>query len=206
MLLLVGGGGIFVGRWAATPLPTPTPVVATPTDAADPMANWQTYVNPTCGVQVAYPQNWTKTVCPEGVDCLNSSDFTGDQVVPADYATTGYSLEIRCETGNSKTTEQLLASCAQAKPGETCKATQLGKIPAAEYDHNVYVAGFNNQTLTVIPLWQGTSPNSPEIIKQILSTFKFTTPSTTCIPRPKCLDSVPRCMIAETSDMCPKGL
>lgn len=25
----------------------------------------------------------------------------------------------------------------------------------------------------------------------------------TCIPRPKCLDSVPRCMIAETDNMCP---
>ena len=29
------------------------------------------------------------------------------------------------------------------------------------------------------------------------------TPSPTCIPRPKCLDTVPRCMIAETPNMCP---
>lgn len=27
--------------------------------------------------------------------------------------------------------------------------------------------------------------------------------SPTCIPRPKCLDSVPKCMIAETENMCP---
>lgn len=42
---------------------------------------------------------------------------------------------------------------------------------------------------------------------QILSTFKFTdqsaTISPTCIPRPPCLDATPRCLIPETSDMCP---
>ena len=29
------------------------------------------------------------------------------------------------------------------------------------------------------------------------------TPITTCTPRPSCLDTFPRCMIAETEDMCP---
>lgn len=29
------------------------------------------------------------------------------------------------------------------------------------------------------------------------------TPELTCIPRPACLDATPRCMIPETSDMCP---
>ena len=29
------------------------------------------------------------------------------------------------------------------------------------------------------------------------------TPKTTCTPRPSCLDSFPRCLIVETSDMCP---
>ena len=28
-------------------------------------------------------------------------------------------------------------------------------------------------------------------------------PTPTCRPRPACLDATPRCMIAETSDMCP---
>lgn len=32
------------------------------------------------------------------------------------------------------------------------------------------------------------------------------TPKTTCTPRPSCLDSFPRCMIAETSDMCPPSI
>lgn len=30
------------------------------------------------------------------------------------------------------------------------------------------------------------------------------TPTPTCVPRPACLDETPRCMIAETKDMCPK--
>ena len=47
-----------------------------------------------------------------------------------------------------------------------------------------------------------------DTIYQILSTFIFidsanTTP--TCRPRPACLDATPRCMIPETSDMCPKA-
>lgn len=34
-------------------------------------------------------------------------------------------------------------------------------------------------------------------------TPSYQSPTPTCIPRPKCLDSNPRCMIAETEDMCP---
>lgn len=48
------------------------------------------------------------------------------------------------------------------------------------------------------------SPNN--LINQILSTFKFTSPSPTCRPRPACLDATPRCLIPETSDMCPKAV
>lgn len=32
------------------------------------------------------------------------------------------------------------------------------------------------------------------------------TPKTSCTPRPSCLDSTPRCMIPETSDMCPPSI
>jgi hypothetical protein len=31
-------------------------------------------------------------------------------------------------------------------------------------------------------------------------------PTPTCRPRPACLDSIPRCLIPETSDMCPKAI
>lgn len=31
-------------------------------------------------------------------------------------------------------------------------------------------------------------------------------PSPSCRPRPSCLDSIPKCLIAETSDMCPPSL
>lgn len=43
-------------------------------------------------------------------------------------------------------------------------------------------------------------------LKLILSTLKFNnqvSPTPTCRPRPACLDATPRCMIPETSDMCP---
>jgi hypothetical protein len=48
-----------------------------------------------------------------------------------------------------------------------------------------------------------------DTIYQILSTFidsaNTTTAIPTCRPRPACLDAIPRCMIPETSDMCPKA-
>lgn len=44
------------------------------------------------------------------------------------------------------------------------------------------------------------------IFDAILNTIKFTdqnSPTPTCRPRPACLDATPRCLIPETSDMCP---
>ena len=43
------------------------------------------------------------------------------------------------------------------------------------------------------------------LANKILSTFKFLdqNPSATCIPRPACLDAVPRCLIPESENMCP---
>jgi hypothetical protein len=52
--------------------------------------------------------------------------------------------------------------------------------------------------------------NSQTVIQKIninLSSFKLknetASPTPTCRPRPACLDAKPRCMIAQTSDMCP---
>lgn len=45
-----------------------------------------------------------------------------------------------------------------------------------------------------------------DIFKTMLSTIKFKnsiSPIPTCKPRPACLDATPRCLIPETSDMCP---
>lgn len=44
-----------------------------------------------------------------------------------------------------------------------------------------------------------------ELFEKIVSTFKFTetSPTPSCRPRPACLDATPRCLIPETSDMCP---
>lgn len=45
-----------------------------------------------------------------------------------------------------------------------------------------------------------------DIFKTMLSTIKFNnsiSPTPTCKPRPACLDANPRCLLPETSDMCP---
>lgn len=52
-------------------------------------------------------------------------------------------------------------------------------------------------------LWQRISGSffSRQSIKQ--PSIPQTFPSPTCRPRPACLDAEPRCLIAETADMCP---
>ena len=47
--------------------------------------------------------------------------------------------------------------------------------------------------------------NSKIIIK-ILSTLEFKDTSVSCTPRPSCFDSIPRCMMPETADMCPPSV
>ncbi len=54
---------------------------------------------------------------------------------------------------------------------------------------------------------QTSQPPSAAIQKFIVNptpSDKTSKPSPTCKPRPACLDATPRCMIAETSDMCPR--
>ena len=55
-----------------------------------------------------------------------------------------------------------------------------------------FFAGMKYQTMT-------------DLIKHQQANFITTKPSPTptCRPRPACLDATPRCMIPETSDMCP---
>jgi hypothetical protein len=56
---------------------------------------------------------------------------------------------------------------------------------------STYLLQTNNPTPDIIPITP--SPTAAII-----------TPKISCRPRPACLDSIPRCMIPETSDMCPK--
>ena len=48
-----------------------------------------------------------------------------------------------------------------------------------------------------------TIPSPTTEIKPSATVAVTQTPTPTCIPRPSCLDATPRCMIAQTSDMCP---
>ena len=51
------------------------------------------------------------------------------------------------------------------------------------------------------------SLNQTENMQKIIKNRpQNTTPTPTCRPRPACLDATPRCMIPETSDMCPRTI
>lgn len=90
------------------------------------------------------------------------------------------------------------------------KAAQIYlDTPCGTYPTTI-VYTINNQTLYIISIETLSKFNEiKQYTDQIFSTLKFldaTTinPTLSCRPRPACLDSVPRCMIPETPDMCPK--
>lgn len=59
LFVLVGGGGIFLGRQMVTSngvAPTPTVMVIAPTPSVNPTANWQTYS--TSNFSFKYPSDW----------------------------------------------------------------------------------------------------------------------------------------------------
>lgn len=85
-------------------------------------------------------------------------------------------------------------------PSSLTTVTQFSKLLAAilfiAFIILAFFAGMKYQG--IIDLTQYQQDN-------FVTTRPSPTPTPTCIPRPACLDSVPRCLIPETPDMCPRA-
>lgn len=217
-ILMVGiAAGFFIGKYIYTPKPTPTPLPAEASaKEGDPTANWKTYVNYKENISFNYPQNWAQR------------EYDKERVVVGDDQTVAvtifYGIYSPFEL-ESPTTNKIIEAWFDYNIGSGAQFPDGGKVLSKEtimVDDNeatkyilvdnlspynqsfqrTWVFVPNNNRVTLLDN-QGADN---KLFDQILSTFKFVdqaTPRPTCKPRPACLDATPRCMIAETSDMCP---
>lgn len=181
---------------------TPSPIIS----PSDPNAGWKTYISPEGKYSIKYPFDYT-------LSQTSPDSSTISNILP------NFKLTITHKPSDNKTLPQLIEenkicdiSPAQGKP-----AVVNGIKPAQLYLDNScgsYITTvaytINNETLYIISVEAQSIYNEvKQETDKILATLKFiepaeTSPKPSCRPRPACLDSVPRCMIVETPDMCPK--
>lgn len=156
VLLLIGGGGIFLGtQFAKAPTPSPAPVLVTPTVPADPTANWQTYANTKYNFSFKYPLNWNiRALAGSQQSLATASDF----VIEGPYSnltslegTPLYNLTVSVVDKQEEST---------STPTHIIKSLPIG---------NQFVT-FEFSSSQIPP--QAVTVNSD--FDQILSTFKFT--------------------------------
>lgn len=181
-----------------SPIPTPIPSV---------QPDWKTYTNMKYNFSFKYPNDWEVKSTKENFNFV---------IGPANELL----------TYKTKIDEQKVIYLMMSGPGQTTLSTSEWK--RGGYDVQETPSQINNLSVLLRIFTKNntyqkeaefTLPNSQynaafEIYNrlleitfdQILSTFKFlgqTSPAPTCMPRPACLDSSPRCLIAESADMCP---
>lgn len=221
--------GIYVfalTKEKSAPSPSPTPPIVhspTATPIPNPTANWKTYQDRYYEdiFSIQYPPTW-KT---QSDDLNKYISFTS----PDYNASLGEGMIITITVSDTTTNdiEQWFSDYQSDAKGpesvhisKTIKRMQVGEVPAIQYDVTLDAGSTvtslikNNKLFTISSLWPNANlldnkqvmDAQAKIYNQILSTFKFIeqTPFPTCRPRPACLDATPRCMIAETEDMCPK--
>ena len=184
---------------------SPTPQ-AKPDPALRDTANWKTYINTNNGYSIKYPQIFLRLICPDEELTLTNKGVD-NRIGPIEMST--------CARGGRYTLETKTHESIQPEPQETKyytiekKNILLGSLQAKQYTYT-----FTNIEVGPFPIWYTIAKvdkngrtfeiyfddkNSSQLFDQILSTFKFSA----CKPRPACLDATPRCLIPETSDMCP---
>jgi len=216
--------GLVVGKYSSkqnqllaqpvvsSPIFSPT---ATPTETADPTANWKTYSGN--GFMFKYPSSLTDLKDQGGV----SGPWTGNPqsiINLGDNSTIhwgtdapydGFSVYLVSKLVSVSLLDYLNKEVETAKnsprgiKSSTITETSLGGQAAAFIDNETvhreyFVSSLDGEKIVVFSRINSTD-NFLNTFDQILSTFKFST----CKPRPACLDATPRCLIPETSDMCP---
>lgn len=195
-----------------TPTPTSNATNATP----DPTANWKTYDNKEW--QISYPENLSTDIYQDGGVTFTS--FTNVTPIPdSDGISSGMYLII---TKYTKISSQSLKDYIDAyfkdsppyiPPAQAITVDGISGLTTTytsgmDGDHQTIFLPNpkNNGQVYYIEIYSGDSKEYKQIGAEILATFKFidqTYPTPTCRPRPACLDATPRCLIPETSDMCP---
>lgn len=211
-----------------TPSPTTPPQITT---AADLFSDWKTFKSEWYEIPnqftIKYPPNWSLEQWNYyGIHVINLYSFNnnGTSYQPGSQPKGESVIEIQSVPTNSNFSslndwcKQRILSGADTdanfetvyefniQNSQTVRMRYRSKSSADLNGEIVCIkAGLQNIEITTSPI---DTQNQIDNFDQILSTFKFLdtteiTPKLSCRPRPACLDSVPRCMIPETLDMCP---
>ena len=199
-LILLGlmEGGLYLYKNSnnnSAPTPSPSPVIQT-TPTPDPTANWKTYTGQNYSMQ--YPADLTTTISNSELNIKNKAgDF--DLVIASEPTNLDLSnyvdqkswcTSIKSSSGKTHTIDSENSLRFEKNPCGLAGSTDIYTV------HNGTAYHFSIDT-------QETYEQNLPTLNQILSTFKFTDFNPSCTPRPSCFDSNPRCLMPETSDMCP---
>lgn len=193
-----------------TPTASPTP---------DPTANWKTYTNQKYKYSLDYPEEWVVEegtesnianvrLSPEVDECpsgINPFTCVYAEIIDIYVEDNPENLSIENFLNKNKKLPNTISFQPIVINGIEGRRTT--SIPGQFENDDIFIK--NGSQIINIRLIHNLMEKriSKELFDQILQTFKFSNQdaaiSPTCIPRPACLDSEPRCMIPETSDMCP---
>jgi len=205
------------------PLPTSTladspSVNELPIISINPQTKWKRYTLPSFFIEVPpeWPDDPYANVNPLQLENFDPRKMPGRELTPNEYKGL---LKIEIYTDSS---EQSLRSYIDKQKKVTMEIRGQEEISWLEtptlVDHQpaikvksgptgYWIAVVDPIKHHIISISFGLDfDNYPALANQILSTFKFVnTPgaTSTCTPRPACLDMEPRCLIPETTDMCP---
>lgn len=229
VLIIVGGTtAYFLNKNSISKTQTPvTQTVVKPTPAsnaapADPTANWKTYTNDEHGFTFKYPRDWEYQIQKNAFSVLRDGlseveinfgkyediDVTRKKIDPIIGPAW---VVLNIITYPSEVSSDLKSYAYNLNADEKTRWSEIkiNGIPAQKVEHMLCQSGNCGDVLIVKGniILDFFVQNGDRDLNTILSTFKFTdqTPTPTCRPRPACLDATPRCLIPETSDMCPKA-
>lgn len=232
IIAVITGGMYYLGKTKAKLTPSPMPITSVKsTPTPNPTASWKTYTNTKLGYSVKYPSDFKLDTTSDIAPCKNLIDCSTADLVSFESAEKFGDVEpLRYGFGvnylNNTSHQDLKTLITKDLPPDIQNSFVLTQsiinkmtiyrttsIPG-NGDEHVYFKNPNNDSYIELvygptPVAENPLPSQDKyysIFNQILSTLKFTdqtSPSATCKPRPTCLDATPRCLIPETSDMCP---
>lgn len=189
-----GGDKIVQQIIAPAATPTPTPMTATITPTPDPTAGWKTYINTKYRTSINYPPTWA---------VQDESAANSEPNVRFSFGKTQLTLYFSKIQNSQEDAikSEIITVGSEPIPFTWYQSSVTQQLSAQTSESNMGI--LNENGIYAINFYLE-NESDLQIIKLILSSLKFsdiTIPS--CTPRPACLDSEPRCMIAETEDMCP---
>ena len=205
---------------STSPTPTPTIISLQPLTASE-SSTWKTYVNNKYGFSIEYPDGYKFSDFGSHNNFLDNLCLVYLQSEGGCFMNIGiYNEQIDKHISELNGGKNYSLEIYNYHDGKIVLYRTLHNNPVIHYNEVSFVSYFVQKTNYLFELssngWDSPyyeTASYSAIFSTMLSTLKFTdqtskssgaaNPTPTCIPRPACLDATPRCMIAESKDMCP---